>query len=351
MTEKPLPNYETLPLRKDEIKVSVVQSDVRTVDPDKAVAGRQHRLDHMLRLLDAAQGWNPGDLVVFHEFPLGGLDMTWNREQVLKVAIDLPGPETEAIGARAKKYNCYINFGCYAKLEDWPGHFMNMGIIIGPSGDVIFQRWKMRNLSGFGFSTTIHDVLDEYVERYGWDAVFPVCRTDIGNIAIMPEVMEPELGRVYAMKGAEIVIRYMTAGAGSWYFRPLRFNGTSGPPAFINELAMCCAAGHYYGVFVNNSLSIGDGGSTYDLGSGGSTIIDCHGQVMMEAISNQETTVIADIPLAAYRQKHSIPIFPVDLYRQFYADYVPKFPANTFLKSMPDGMMDGIRHYRESANW
>jgi predicted amidohydrolase len=352
MQEQSLPNYETVPLRQEEIVVTVVQSRVTTVDPDDAPAGRRANLEHMLHLIDTVQAWSPSDLLAFHEFPLGGLDMNWTRQQVLNVAIEIPGAETEAIGARAKQYNCYIHFGCYGKLDDWPGHFMNLGIIIGPTGEILLKRWKLRNLSGFGFSTTIYDVLDEYVARYGWDAVFPICRTDIGNIAIMPEVLEPELGRIYAMKGAEIVIRYMTAGAGSWKFKPLRFNGTVENPIFIRDLQMACAAGEYYGIFVNNSLSLDTTGTVFDLGSGGSAIFDCNGQQMAEAISNQETSVSADITLAAYRKTHSVPVFPVAPYRQFYNEYLPKYPPNTYSNAaLPDGMQDGLRHYRENANW
>ena len=33
-------------------------------------------------------------------------------------------------------------------------------------------------------SSTVYDVLDRYVEMYGWDAVLPVVRTDIGNISM-----------------------------------------------------------------------------------------------------------------------------------------------------------------------
>lgn len=351
MVIKPLPNYEVAPLRSEEITVGIVQSRVKNVDPENPEEGRRENLGHMLDLIDTAQAWGRKDLLAFHEFPIGGLDMSWSREQVLRVAIEVPGKETQAVAEKARQYNCYIEFGCYALLKDWPGHFINLGIIIDPGGEIILTHWKTRNLSAFGFSTTIYDVLDEYVARYGWEAVFPIARTDIGNIGIMPEVLEPELGRAYAMKGAEIMIRYMTAGAGPWGVRPVTFTGGHHENTFINDFKAVCAAGNYYGLFVNNSLSGNDRGIDFDLGAGHSTIVDCNGGTMLEAASTAETMVSTVIPIAAYRRRHSIPHFPKELYRRLYDEYVPKFPPNSFLETRPDSFKDAVDHYNGLARW
>jgi predicted amidohydrolase len=346
-----LPNYEVVPLRKDEISVGVVQSQVNTVSPQNAERERKNNLNHLLNLVDTAQAWGYKDLLAFHEFPLGGLDMKWSREEVMRVAIEVPGPETAAIGEKASQYHCYIAFGCYAKLQDWPGHFINLGIVIGPDGSIVYQHWKTRNMTAFGFSTTVYDVLDEYVERYGWDAVFPVARTDIGNIGMLPEVLEPELGRAYAIKGAEIMIRYMTAGAGPWNVRPIAFHGGHHENVFINDFKSFCAAGNYYGLFVNNAISSGGHGAEFDIGAGHSTIIDCNGRTLCEVASLSETMISAVIPISAYRKSHSIPHFPKELYSHLYQDYIPKYKPNTFLDNLPDSIQDAAEHYNRLANW
>lgn len=350
MTEKALPNYELIPLRSEEITIAVIQSRLRNVDVPNATQGNRENIEHMARLVGRAQALGRKDLIVFHESPIGGFNLRWSKDDFLKVAIDLPGEETELIGETAKRYNCYIEFGCYAKLENWPGHFVNMGVIVGPSGDVVYQHWKTRNLSGFAdLGTTIYDVLDEYVKRYGWEAIFPVARTDIGNIAIMPEVLEPEMAHVYAMRGVEILIRYMTLGAGYWSTNPIGFHGGGGHTFRIDLQAMCLAGG-MYGVFVNNAISP-EGDETFDIGAGNSAIFSDDGRIIAEASSPFETVLDATIPMALYRNRHSIPRFPKELYTHAYDDYVPKYPTNTYRESQPQSIKELSTHYKRIARW
>ena len=150
--------YVTAPLRQESISVSALQSRVRSVDIRNLAATMQANLDHVLRLIDLAQGspeewggeqrWGGRqDLICLHEFPIQGFQ-PWTRKELQRVAIELPGPETAAIGARAKRYNCYIAFGCYAKLKDWPGHVINMSVIVGPAGEIVATQWKSRNALG-----------------------------------------------------------------------------------------------------------------------------------------------------------------------------------------------------------
>ncbi len=336
ISSKNLPNYEVVPLRKDEITIAVAQSFIRTVDPKNPKEMMIKNTEHLCRMVDQAMGWGGTDIVVFHEFPIGGYRGYWTREECLAISIEVPGVETEMLGKKAQQHKCYISLGSYAKMADWPGHFMNMGLIIGPNGDIIYKHWKARNMAGMGFSTTVHDILDQYVERYGWDAVLPVARTDIGNIAIMPEVFEPEIARVFAMKGTEILIRYMTGG---------------GVPIYRIELQGQCASSGMYGVFVNQAISPENAPYLEDTWAGMSAIINNEGSIIAEATGQHETIVKATIPLASYRKKHSIPAIPTDLFLKDYNSYVPKIPANCFDKSMPNSIMESFEHYGKFANW
>lgn len=350
MPEKPLPNYEVVPLRSEEITVAVIQSRLRSVDPDRASEGNRANIEHMGALIRRAQVLGRKDLVVFHESPIGGFNLRWSKADFLKVAIDVPGPETELIGEFARRYQCYIEFGCYARLPDWPGHFINMGVIVGPGGDIVYRRWKTRNLSSFAdLGTTIYDVLDEFVKRYGWDAVFPVARTDIGNIAIIPEIMEPEMARVFAMRGAEILIRYMTLGAGFWNTAPMGMLGGGLQTNRVDLQGMCIASG-VYGLFVNHALSP-DGDDQFDLGAGNSAIFDHNGVIIAEASSFAETVAAATIPLSLYRKRHSVPRFPKELYTHAYDDYQPRYPTNSYLESQPQSIKELSAHYKSIARW
>jgi len=213
------PQYATVPLARDEISLCVVQSRVRAVDARNRDASIAENLAHMLGLIDAANGWlGPKNLVMFHEFPLTGFDARWRREELLRVAIDIPGPETEAIAARARRYGCYVVFGSYARDPDWPNHVLSITTIIDGEGRIVGRHWKARNIKGlFGgafeiFTTTIYDVLDRYVEMYGHEEVVPVTRTPIGNICTTSTQLEPEIIRAFALKGGEIMLRTATGG-------------------------------------------------------------------------------------------------------------------------------------------
>jgi len=349
------PNYECVPLRSEEITLAAIQSRLQVIDassPEAAREGKKKNIEHMVKLAAQAQGWGKKDLLCFHESPIGGYTPAWNKNDFLLAGVDFPeGEEIEAIGKIAAKYKCYVEFGCYAKLKEWPGHFVNMATIMGPSGKVIYGRWKTRNLSSFAdLGTTIYDVLDEFTKRYGWDQVFPVCRTDIGNIAIIPEINEPEMGRIYAMKGAEILVRYMTLGAAHWGTSPL--SGPHGGPdnTFVIDMQGMCINSGVYGVYVNNAVTEEDG-VTLDIGCGHSCVIDTEGRIIIEASSPLETWADATIPLAAYRKRHWIPRFPKELFSHAYDNYTPRFPPNSYIAKQPQSLRELGQHYAGIARW
>ncbi|MFO1426802.1 MAG: nitrilase-related carbon-nitrogen hydrolase [Steroidobacteraceae bacterium] len=209
--------YETVPLRSDSIAIGIVQTRATGVDGDAPAAGLRANLDYLLGCIDKAQQFGGRcDLLCFHEFPLQGYRLGWNRRQYLNVAIEVPGPEVLEIAARAKRWNCYVAFGCHGRDPGWPEHVFNWQVLVGPQGQVVDVHWKQRNVRGMfpgaeNFTTTIYDVLPQYVERYGWDRVIPVARTDIGNIAMSSVQFEPELFPLHGM-GAPIICRTATSG-------------------------------------------------------------------------------------------------------------------------------------------
>ena len=141
-------NYETVELRDDFVHIGLVQSEVTPVDGKNPKPGIKANLDHMLWLIDAAQGYGgKKNFLAFHEFPITGWDQ-WSREEILSFALRLPGPETEAIGKKAIEHNCYISFGTYAQYDDWPRHIMSVSVLINPKGQIVSQQWKARNIHG-----------------------------------------------------------------------------------------------------------------------------------------------------------------------------------------------------------
>lgn len=126
-------------------------------------------------------------------------------------AIDIPGPETDALGAISREYDVYIIAQAKARHPEFQDRFFNVGFVLDPSGDVILQHYKVAPLYPVEHSVCPHDVYDWWIERYGrnLDAFWPVVDTDIGRIGIMManEGSYPEYARGLAMNGAEVVYR------------------------------------------------------------------------------------------------------------------------------------------------
>jgi len=330
--------YARVPLRSDFVTVSAIQSRIRAVDGKNPARGIRSNLDHMLALIDKAQFFGGRkDLLCFHEFPIQGWN-PWDREEILRLAIEIPGPETEAIAAKARQYNCYIKFGAYAHDKDWPGHILSITSIIGPDGKIVARDWKARNIKGVfpGFelvTTTIYNVLDRYMEMYGADAVIPVHQTDIGNLCTSSVQLEPELFRVMAMKGAEIMLRTASGG----------FN-----PA---DIQMCSAYNKVYSVIVNNAVSPHNPGFMDDAfgAAGGTAIYDPRGKTVAVADSKFEQQVISRIPLASFRARHKIPDVHMALYEPVFQAYEPRFGPGLFTDYQPVSLQDA-KHYLDGQD-
>jgi predicted amidohydrolase len=327
--------YAKAALRQDSINVTAIQSVVRSVDVRNLAATMKANLKHVTDLIDMAQGssddwggerlWGAKqDLLSMHEFPIQGFQ-PWTRTELNRVAIELPGPETEAVGAKAKKYGCYISFGCYAKDKDWPRHVINMSVLMGPDGNIVSRQWKARNILGlFGegalIGTTVYDVLDRYVEMYGWDATLPVARTDIGNIAITAVGAEPMMYQALALKGAEIIVLSVTGGSN-------------------NESAVATArTSRVYTVGVGNSVSPGNIGFPESAGTRdeGTVIVDPRGVVIGKTSNHHEDFASARIPIADFRKTRRFPELPMALFMPVFTQYEPVFKPNAFLESLPE---------------
>jgi len=328
--------YATVPLAKDNIRLGVMQTRVRPVDPANPERGRRENLDHMLKLITNAQEWNPpSDILLFHEFPITGFSYDWTRKDILRLSIDLPGPETEELGKAAKKYNCYIVFGSYAREKDWPGHVLSITTIIGPDGQIVDKHWKVRNIMGVFrigqspielMTSTIYNCLDRYIEMYGADAVIPVTRTPLGNICTGAMQREPELFRAMALKGGELFLRTATGS-----FIP-------------GDMQMNSVYHRVYTAVCNNAVSPGNQFFEEPGGAGGSAIYDPNGTAITMARNEFEQLVAANIPIKSFRASHKLPDFAWDLYAPVYSQYVRKYPPNKFANKLPADL-------REAGEW
>lgn len=175
-------------------------------------------LDHITELARAAIWLTAIDLPVrLIAVPEGALQgftdeiFDWDHvDYVHRMAIDIPGPETQYLGDLAKDLNTFIIAQAKARHPEFPDRFFNCAFVVDPRGEVIHTHYKLQVFAR-EHSTVPHDVWDKWVELYGdgLDAFFPVTDTEIGRIGciICMEGSYPETARGLAMNGAEIVYR------------------------------------------------------------------------------------------------------------------------------------------------
>jgi predicted amidohydrolase len=204
----------------------------------------------------------------------------------------------------------------------------------------VARDWKARNIVGVFpefelVTTTVYNVLDRFVEMYGEDAVVPVHRTDIGNLATSSTQLEPELFRVMAMKGAEVLLRTATGG-----FEP-------------DDIRMVSRYNRVYSVIVNNAVSPENPGFLDDPGgeSGGTAVYGPAGETLARAGSAFEQEVVARLPLAQYRATHRIPDVHMPLYEAAFRAYRPRLAPGLFSEYLPKDLRDAKRFLDAKDRW
>jgi len=202
---RPIPQYMTLMLQPVMVGASR-RSDI------------PRNLDHIAELAFAAKNVTEIELPVrLFTIPEGALQgftdeiFDWDHvDFVERLAIDIPGPETEYLGDLARGLDAFLIAQAKVRYEAFPERFFNCAFVIDPSGAVIHRHYKLQVFAR-EHSTVPHDVWDRWVELYGetLDAFFPVTDTAIGRIGclICMEGSYPETARGLAMNGAEIIYR------------------------------------------------------------------------------------------------------------------------------------------------
>lgn len=332
--------YSVVPLVKDSWTLGVVQSRVLSVDPKQAGWEKKRRdnVQHMCDLIDAGSGFSgPKDLFFFHEFPVTGYNFTLDLAETRRIAIEVPGEETEALAKKARQYGCWIVFGSYVRDPDWPDSLLSITTIIDDKGAVVDKHWKARNIKGVFrqelFTTTIYDVLDRYVEMYGEDAVVPVTRTPLGNLCTSSIQREPEYFRAMAMKGAEVILRTASGG-----FTPADIAATS----LYNQV---------YTAVANNAASPGNGLYFEDAGGGESAVYGPDGKEIDKAPTAFETLVTARIPIKDFRARHRQPIVHTELIMPVFEKYRSRYGPSLFSGYQPKDLADSTRFLADKARW
>jgi predicted amidohydrolase len=175
---------------KETVSVAAVQMDIAWLDPEKNV-------EKMLMFIGEVMSENPVDLVVFPELAntgyVKGLDPSFGSAYLRK-AETIPGPTTDALSASAREHGIHIVVGICQLHPQISATVYNSAVLIGPSGDILGVHHKM------------HIPREEKHYFYPGNTV-EVFNTDLGclGLVICYDLVFPELLRVLALKGAEII--------------------------------------------------------------------------------------------------------------------------------------------------
>lgn len=267
-------------------------------------------------------------LVVLPEYFLTGFPMGESIENWrYKACIAPDGEEYELLGQLAQDNHIYLSGNVYETDRHFPSLYFQCSFVIAPSGDVILRYRRLNSM----FAPTPHDVWEKYLDIYGLEGVFPVAKTEIGNLACIAseEILYPEIARCLAMRGAEIFL-HNTSEAGS--------------PMLTQKNIAKMARAIENMAYVVSANSAGMSGIPIPFASadGASKVVNYNGIVLAEAGHGESMVAHADIDLNALRHFRHRPAMGnllarqrFELYAQSYSEH-SFYPPNTLLVQDPD---------------
>src|SRR6202140_2132557 len=127
---------------------------IPTVRGIRTRADIKRNLEHLSHLVKAAAWLSsldlPVRLIALPEGALQGFNdeiLDLDHAQFARdCAIDIPGPETGALGAIPRQYDAFIMGQAKAHHPEWADRFFNVGFILDPKGEVILKHYKVSPL-------------------------------------------------------------------------------------------------------------------------------------------------------------------------------------------------------------
>jgi predicted amidohydrolase len=197
------------------------------------------------------------------------------RRYFVRESEPIPGPSTEVIRKAVERHGMYVQLGM-AEIALHGNVIYNSTALIGPDGVVGVYR-KTHAHPDYPFFNTGESV--------------PVFHTPFGTIGslICYDIVFPELGRVYALKGAQMLLM-STAWPMKGHDRETDYAGGN-----MDLMARANAIANQIWLVVSNHCET-DAYSTHDDYYGGSQIIDPGGRVL-GYLGREEGLVVASVEL------------------------------------------------------
>jgi predicted amidohydrolase len=197
--------------RHERYDVILGQVNVRHVTrAEDAQAVITRNVDHALEVVGRFSASPDTRLVVFPEFFLQGSTIGRLPDLFPVAGIDLSAsPHIDRLREFAQRNRVFVSGAVMETDPLWDGYLFNTAFILDDAGELIHRYRKIQCADVFGFmDTTPGSVLDRYLDRYGYEGLFPVADTRIGRLAtaICFDMNFPELHRALALRGAEVLL-------------------------------------------------------------------------------------------------------------------------------------------------
>ncbi len=251
---------------RDKVKIAAVQMN------PKITKNGENLEKVLLETKTAAQ--NGADLIVFPECALTGYVFS-SREEAMPFTESIPGASTDRLAACCKELGIYVIVGLLEKDAD---KCYNAAVLVGPGG--LVGKYRKNHLPFLG--------IDRFIDA--GDGPFQVYKTPIGNIGIhiCYDCNFPESARIMALLGADIIVLPTNWPEG----REKVANYVINTRAYENRV-------HFAAVDrVGNER-----GARF---IGRSKIISASGDTLVEASSDDEEIIYAEVSLEEARQKHVV---------------------------------------------
>ena len=279
--------------KKGTIRVALVQSrselgtetkDPRDVNMERALASIKEAAD------------KGADLIVFGEMYLSGYRTDeWLHKWA--TTIDPPDRHVQELVEAAREHKAHIIMGMGTFGAVMPGDVYNTALLVGPDG--VIGAYRKVHVAAFPYSEGIA------MERcfYSPGRELPVFDTPLGRIGIhiCYDMSFPEVARVQALKGADLLINVSASAGGfeTYWEHGLFMRAAENQTWYM----VCSVVGMQRG----------------DRLFGGSRIVDPNGNVVAAGKFDEEDLVIADIDpsltRAARSQSHNFNLRQPDIYK------------------------------------
>ena len=260
-------------------------------------------------------GGAPVKLAVLPEYLFTSYPGRISIPDFAKLAAFAPdGAEYEALGKLAQNLKMFIAGNAYETDTNFPDLYFQASFVIAPNGNVVLRYRRLNSL----YAVTPHDVWSKYLDIYGLDGVFPVARTEIGNLAAIAseEILYPEIARAHAMRGAEIFV-HSSSEIGS----------PNATPKMIAKRARAFENMAY--IVSANTAGITNTALPLASADGNSMVVDWKGNVIAESNSGETFTAFGDIDLAALRAARRKPGMTNMLSRQRNTLFAAAYTSDT----------------------